>query len=192
MSRRRRKPPARTIPRAAASRQAEAPTWTDSLTHSKWKIPAALALLHLAVAIAAFHPTPFTGGDDATYISLARSLIQRHDYTDVWDPALPAQTLYPPIFPAIVAIGLLMGLSVTVGLKLMMVFLSSMAVFVSSVWLWRAAKPGVAIGAGVLVALSPEIIGLGRQVLSDTPFWLFTMLALLALMKVDRADGEQD
>src|SRR5512140_2410931 len=98
MSRRRRKPPARTTPSAAASKQADAPAWTHSLTQSKWKIPAALALLHLAIAIAAFPPTPFTGGDDATYISLARSLIQRHDYTDIWDPSLPPHTLYPPVF----------------------------------------------------------------------------------------------
>jgi hypothetical protein len=156
---------------------------------SNWQVPAALALVHLIIAITAFHPAPFSGGDDATYISLARSLIQRHDYSDVWDPTFPAQTMYPPIFPAIVAVGLLMGLSVTVGLKLMMVFLSSAAVFASCLWLWRATKPGVAIGAGALVALSPEIIGLGREVLSDTPFWIFTMLALIALTKVEGADG---
>ncbi len=149
-------------------------------------MPAALALLHLIIAILAFHPTPFSGGDDATYISLARSLIQRHDYTDIWDPALPAQTLYPPVFPVIVAAGLLMGLNIAVGLKLMMVFISSAAVFASCIWLWRVSRPGIAIGAGVLVALSPEIIGLGREVLSDTPFWLFTMIALIALIKVGK------
>lgn len=159
---------------------------------SKWKVPALLAALHLLIAIGAFHPAPFTGGDDATYISLAKSLIQRHDYTDVWDPTLPAQTIYPPIFPVIVAVGLLSGLSVTVGLKLMMVLLTSAAVFVSCLWLWRVTKPGIAIGAGALVALSPEIIGLGREVLSDGPFWLFTMLALIALQKVEGPEGSSE
>jgi len=192
LTRRNRKSAARTPSQPPASNQSDATTWTDRLLLSKWKVPAALAILHLIVAVAAFHPAPFTGGDDATYISLARSLIQRHDYTDVWDPTLPPQTLYPPIFPAIVAAGLLMGLSVTVGLKLMMVILASAAVFASCLWLWRVTKPGVAIGAGVLVALSPEIIGLGREVLSDTPFWLFTMLALIALIKVEGVTGPDE
>lgn len=173
--------------RAVARSQSNVTGWADALLSSRWKLPAALAVLHFLFALAAFHPAPFSGGDDATYISLARSLIQRHDYTDVWDPTLPAQTLYPPIFPVIVAVGLMMGLSVSVGLKLMMVGLSSAAVYVSCLWLWRVAKPGAAVGAGVLVALSPEIIGLGREVLSDTPFWLFTMLALIALLKIERA-----
>lgn len=188
MTRRNRKAGTRATEKPAGSSESDALAWADALAQSKWKIPAALGILHLLIAIVAFHPAPFSGGDDATYIALARSLIQRHDYRDLWDPALPPQTLYPPIFPAIVAIGLLMGLGVTIGLKLMMVFLSSVAVFVSCLWLWRAARPGVAIGAGVLVALSPEIISLGREVLSDTPFWLFTMLALLALRRVDGAD----
>lgn len=192
MPRKNRRPSQKSIASPAAKSEYSAPGWADSLVESKWKIPAALGVLHLVIAVAAFHPAPFSGGDDATYISLARSLIQRHDYRDIWDPTLPPQTLYPPIFPAIVAVGLLMGLGVTIGLKLMMVFLSSVAVAVSCLWLWRVARPGVAIGAGVLLALSPEIIGLGREVLSDTPFWLFTMLALLALRKVDPNDAPAD
>ena len=191
MTRQNRKPAANATVRPSAVGESNSPAWVESLVQSNWKIPAALAALHLAIAVFAFHPAPFSGGDDATYIALARSLVQRHDYRDIWDPALPSQTLYPPIFPAIVAVGLLMGLGVTIGLKLMMVFLSSTAVFASCLWLWRAAKPGVAIGAGVLVALSPEIVGLGREVLSDTPFWLFTMLALMALMKAGGAASEE-
>ncbi|HUQ48861.1 MAG TPA: phospholipid carrier-dependent glycosyltransferase [Gemmatimonadaceae bacterium] len=192
MTRRNEKPAARARGKPAQSGESDSLAWADLLAGSKWKIPAALGILHLLIAILAFHPAPFSGGDDATYIALARSLIERHDYRDIWDPALPPQTLYPPIFPAIVAIGLLMGLGIAIGLKLMMVFLSSAAVFVSCLWLWRVAKPGVAIGAGVLVALSPEIIGIGREVLSDTPFWLFTMLALLALRKLAGAEKEGD
>jgi len=148
--------------------------------------------LHLVIALAAFHPSPFTGGDDATYIALARSLLDLHAYSDIWDPGLAAQTLYPPVFPVIVAGGLLMGLNVAIGLKLMMVFMSSAAVFASCLWLWRVTTPGIALGAGILVALSPEVIGLGREVLSDTPFWLFTMIALLALFKVEQAIEDPD
>ncbi len=156
----------------------------------RWTIPIALGVLHLVIALGAFRPSPFSGGDDATYISLARSILERHTYSDIWDPGLAAQTLYPPVFPVILAGGLLMGLNVAIGLKLMMVFLSSAAVFAGCVWLWRVTTPGIALGAGILVALSPEIIGLGREVLSDTPFWLFTMIALLALLQVEKTTDD--
>ena len=171
----------------AVTPQPPPPGPLEAIVSSRWTIPIALGVLHLVVALAAFHPSPFSGGDDATYIALARSILERHTYSDIWDPGLAAQTLYPPVFPAIVAGGLLLGLNVAIGLKLMMVFISSAAVFLSCLWLWRVATPGIALGAGILVALSPEVIGLGREVLSDTPFWLFTMIALLALWKVERA-----
>ena len=157
----------------------------DALLSSRWTVPIALGALHLVVAMAAFHPSPFTGGDDATYIALARSILERRTYTDIWDPGLAPQTLYPPVFPLIVAAGLWTGLDVAVGLKLMMVFVSSAAVFASCLWLRRVTTPGVSLAAGLLVSLSPEAIRLGREVLSDTPFWLFTMLALLALWHVE-------
>ena len=170
------------------------PGLVEKIVSSPWRIPIALGVLHLVIALFAFHPSPFSGGDDATYISLARSLIERHTYSEYWDPGFAPETLYPPVFPIIVAGGLLMGLNVAIGLKIMMVFISSAAVFASCVWLWRVTTPGVALGAGLLVALSPEVIGLGREVLSDSPFWLFTMIALLALHHLDRSppdSGEQ-
>lgn len=153
---------------------------TSDLLAGQWTIPIILALVHLTIALFAFHAAPFTGGDDATYISLARSLIQGHGYTDIWDPSARPETVYPPIFPVIVAGGLLSGLSVSVGLKLMMVAISSGAVFLSCVWLRRETTPYVALAAGLLLAISPEIIEEGREVLSDATFWLFSIGAVLA------------
>jgi hypothetical protein len=147
---------------------------------NEWAGPVVLALTHLVVAALSFHQAPFTGGDDATYIALARSLIERHDYTDMWDPALPPHTQYPPIFPIVVAGGLLMGLEPLEGLKVLMMVITTATVFVSCVWLRRETTPGVAFCAGFFIAVSPEIIRLGQEVLSDIPFWLFAILALLA------------
>ncbi|MEO8192790.1 MAG: hypothetical protein ABI681_02990 [Gemmatimonadales bacterium] len=162
----------------------------ESAIASPWSAPLALTLVHVILAALAFHEAPFNGGDDAAYISLARSLMERHDYTNIWDPALPPHTQYPPIFPIIVASGLLAGLSVDVGLKLMMLALSSAAVFASCVWLRRVTSPGIAFCAGFFIAISPEIITLGREVLSDAPFWLFSTLALLAWYRADRDAAE--
>ena len=155
-----------------------------------WAGPIALTLLHAILAALSFHEAPFTGGDDATYISLAKSLIERHDYTEIWNPLLPPHTQYPPIFPAVVALGLLANLDPLVGLKVLMIFISTGAMFASCVWLRRVTTSGIAFCAGFFVAISPEIIWLGQEVLSDHLFWLFSMLALIAWQRADKSSAE--
>jgi hypothetical protein len=158
----------------------------------KWAGPVALAIVHAILAALSFHQAPFTGGDDATYLSLAKSLIERHDYTDIWNPLLPPHTQYPPIFPIVVAAGLMAGLAPLVGMKILMIFISTGAVFASCVWLRRVTTAGVAFTAGFFIAISPEVIWLGQEVLSDHLFWLFSILALIAWRQADRtsAGGE--
>ena len=155
-----------------------------------WAGPIVLAVVHAILAALSFRQSPFTGGDDATYISLAKSLIERHDYTDVWNPLLPPHTQYPPIFPAVVALGLLAGLGPIVGLKILMIFISTGAVLASCIWLRRVTTPGTAFCAGFFIAISPEIIWLGQEVLSDDLFWLFSMLALIAWWRAEETSSD--
>ncbi len=154
---------------------------------NEWLIPAGLALTHAILSALAFHPAPYTGGDDATYIALAQSVLERGDYTDVWDPALPPHTQYPPIFPLILAGGLALGLSTDVGLELLVAAITTAAVFCSCLWLRRVASAGIATAAGLAIAISPEVIRLGNVVLSDTTFWFFSMMALLVWERGDAA-----
>ena len=156
-----------------------------------WTGPIALTLLHAILAALSFHSSPYTGGDDATYLSLARSLIERHDYTDIWDPGLPPHTQYPPIFPIIVALGLLGKLEPLYGLKIVMIFISTSAVFAACVWLRRVTTAGIAFCAGFFIAISPEIAWMGQEVLSDHLFWLFCMLALIAWGRADRSTEKE-
>src|SRR5215212_7852544 len=157
------------------------------IVSSEWIAPLVLAFIHLVIAMLSYQQAPFTGGDDATYISLARSVIERHDYRDVWNPELPLHTQYPPIFPVIVAAGLLAGLTPQEGLKILMTFISTGAVFASCLWLRRVTTPGIAFCAGFFIVISPEIIWLGQEVLSDPLFWLFAMLALIAWRHAERS-----
>jgi hypothetical protein len=158
----------------------------ETLLSNRWLATASLALLHLIIAALAFHQAPFTGGDDATYISLAKSLIQRHDYTDIWDPALPPHTQYPPVFPVMLAVSLLAGLTPALGLKVLMVVISTLAVFMSCLWLRKVTTPGIAFCAGFFIAISPEIVRLGQEILSDGAFWLFAMVALVLWYGTDK------
>ena len=86
-----------------------------------WITPAVLAFVHLLLALAAFDPTPHSGGDNAAYIALARSLLEHGRYLELWDPASPPHLLYPPGFPALLALAMLVGVKPWVGLKLLIV-----------------------------------------------------------------------
>ncbi|HEX5725225.1 MAG TPA: hypothetical protein VFX98_07145, partial [Longimicrobiaceae bacterium] len=141
---------------------------------------AALALLHLALALLAFQPAPHPGGDNATYLALARSLLEDGAYRDLFDPARPPHTQFPPVFPALEAAALALGVRPWVGLKLLTVAFSVAGVALTWYWLRRRRRPGLALGVALLAALSPGVLELSHWELSDVPFWAFTTAALLA------------
>jgi hypothetical protein len=143
-----------------------------------WQVPALLVLLHVVLCLLAFIPTPHTGGDNASYILLARSLLERGEYREIWDPAQPPHAMYPPVFAGLLALAMMLGFEGWVQLKLLMVGLSAVAVGMSFLWLQRVATPGVALAVGLLLAVAPGVVDASHWVLSDVPFWLLTMVTL--------------
>jgi hypothetical protein len=141
---------------------------------------AGLIVLHVMLALLVFQPAPHTGGDNAGYLTLARSLLERHEYLDLYDPAEPPHTKYPPVFPAILAIALALGLKPWVQLKLLTVGFSALAVAFSYLWIRRRGRPELATGVGLLLAVSPGVLEQSHWVLSDVPFWALTMVAIWA------------
>lgn len=155
--------------------------WPDSTTPTRRRVfatTAALVLLHVFLALLVFNPAPHPGGDNAVYLALARSLLSRGEYLSLYEPATPPHTQYPPVFPGILALGLLAGLRPWVGLKLTIVCFSTAAVALSYLWLLRRRRPGLALGVALLLAIAPGVLDLSHWVLSDVPFWAFVMLAL--------------
>ena len=155
-----------------------------------WTAPVALAVIHLLLALAAFDPTPHTGGDNAAYVALARSILEHGRYVELWDPATPPHRLYPPGFPALLALAMLVGLKPWVGLKLLIVATST-----APSRLLPLARAAVgrqtALAIGILLATSPAVVDMSHWVLSDVPFWMLTMAALwgFARLEAGRRDG---
>lgn len=147
-------------------------------------IVAGLVLAHIVLALLFFDPTPHTGGDNAAYITLARSLLEHGAYLELYDPATPPHTQYPPVFPGMLALALLVGLRPWIGLKLLIVACSAAAVAFSYLWLRRRRRPELALRVGVLLAVSPGVLDLSHWVLSDVPFWLLTLMALWAFERL--------
>jgi hypothetical protein len=147
-------------------------------------VVASLVLLHVALALLTFEPRPHTGGDNAAYISLGTSLLERGTYQELWDPAEPPHTKYPPGFPVILAVAMALGLQPWVQLKFVVLGFSAAATALSFLWIRSRGRATMALVIGALLAVAPGILREGRWILSDVPFWAFTMLALWALERL--------
>jgi hypothetical protein len=139
---------------------------------------------HFLLALGAFNPAPHTGGDNAGYIALAHSLLETGTYTDVTDPAGLPHTKYPPVFPALLGLWMLLGATTWTALKTAAVLFSTLSVLFA--YLWASERRGPVFGASValLVGVSSATIDASHWILSDPPFIAFTLLALWAF---DRA-----
>lgn len=144
-----------------------------------------LVLLHLLLAWLSFIPAPQPGGDNAVYLALARSILDG-GYRDLFDPAAPVHTQFPPGFPALVAAALALGLEPWVGIKLVIVAFSAAGVALTYLWIRRRRRPDLALGVALLVAISPGVLALSHWELSDVPFWAMTTGALLTWERLPR------
>jgi hypothetical protein len=151
-------------------------------------IALALVALHVLFALLTFEPRPHTGGDNAAYVTLGRSLLENGTYTELWDPLLLPHTKYPPVFPGILAAAMAVGLAPWVQLKLVILGFSATAVGASFLWMRARRRPLLALGVGVILAVAPGVLREGRWVLSDVPFWAFTMIALWAFERMRKDD----
>jgi hypothetical protein len=173
-------------PPPPSTRPAPAPPWTERIKPAH--VALALALLHLAVVLLSLHPSPHSGGDNASYLALAKSLREHGTYQELWDPAARAHTQYPPGWPLILAAAMTLGLQPWMGFKVLVALFSAGAVGCAYLWARRLATAGTALGMGVLVALGAGVVDVSSWELSDAPFWAFTMLALLGFARLAR-DG---
>lgn len=171
------------VPAAGSGRSA----WRR-VAHFGRRHPGLAALLLLALygvlALLGFQPQPHDGGDNAGYVTLARSLLERHAYLDLWDPAEPLHTKYPPVFPLIIAAAMTLGFGSWVGIKLVVLTLGGVAVVTTFLWLRRRGRAGQGLAVGALLAISPGVLSEVHWELSDVPFWCFTALAIWAFERL--------
>ncbi|HEX2207894.1 MAG TPA: hypothetical protein VHG93_09465 [Longimicrobium sp.] len=156
-----------------------------------WQVAALLAAVHLVLALLTLDPTLHSGGDNAAYLALARSILERGTYQELWDPAMRAHTQYPPGWPLILAAAMTVGVKPWVGFKVLGILFSTAGAALSFLWARRVSTPGVALAVGTLMAVSPGVVDLARWELSDVPFYCFTMLALWAFARRTNQRGAE-
>ena len=146
----------------------------------------AISLFVSAVlVVSAFNPAPHNGGDNAAYVTLAYSLAQHGTYTDLYDPAGLPHTKYPPVFPGLLAVLLLLGARTWTALKAVTALSTIAAVGFTFLWAERRLGPWPACAVALLLAISSAVVYYSHWILSDPLFVAFTMAALWALEGAD-------
>lgn len=141
----------------------------------------ALLILECVILLPAIAPGPHTGGDNAAYLSLAWSLLERGDLVELWDPAQPPHTKYPPVFPALLALAIAAGARSWFALKAIPAALAVLSVLLAFLWSRRRIGTPAAFAVAVLFGTSDTLLHAGSWILSEPLFLALTLGALLAL-----------
>ncbi len=135
-------------------------------------------------------PSPHTGGDNASYLTLAHSLLEGEGYTELWDPETPPHTKYPPVYPLALALLMALGASSWGSFKLVSAAAISVAVLLTFAWAARRRGPLFGGGVALLVLLSAGWLQASRWILSEPLFLVWTLLALWAAERGLDAEDE--
>jgi hypothetical protein len=126
-----------------------------------------------------------TGQDDLEYLALAQALRQG-SYHFLFRADAPLHGQYPPGYPAMLAVwGAVTGDGFQ-ALVMLSVLVSVAALALTYVAVRRVFDPWIAIAALAALALNPSLVQFGGMPVSEAPFTLLAMLALVLLQREDQ------
>ncbi len=140
---------------------------------------AALLLLHAGLAWVLRVPALTTAQDDAVYLLLARAL--RHfSYVDLWLVGTPFESLYPPLYPALLA-----SATAIFGDRFAVAIAASVLLSTATLGLFylivRRWSPGLALLCLAVAAVNPTLLNAAGHVQSEPLFMCFAALSLWCL-----------
>lgn len=150
-------------------------------------------LLNLVLCLLFFDPKPHTGGDNASYVVLAESILRTGDgYTDHIGPG-PARphTQYPFGYPLLLApIVALFGRSF-LTLKAFSVLMSLGTVLFFALLARRLVDKKTWAVLSLAVGVNPVIVDYSHWVLSEGTFLFFSTLSLYFLIRAESVERER-
>jgi 4-amino-4-deoxy-L-arabinose transferase-like glycosyltransferase len=155
---------------------------------SRLVLAAALGL-NLLLCLLLFDPKLHTGGDNATYVNLAQSILTPGvGYSTTYSPGPPVpQTMYPFGFPLLIApVIALFGASV-LALKFLLVLFSLGTVFIFALLAERLTGPVLRAALILALAVNPVLVEYSHWILAELPFLFFSLLTLYLLVRSEEA-----
>ncbi len=146
-------------------------------------------LVYLVLALLVLDPGLDTGGDNAVYLILARSLAAGTGYADLYLPDAPAHTQFPPGFPVLLSFVARAGPGTDILLAKFLVLLAGAAAVYFVVRLFTALLPEQRLPALALLVSVPMLVSAGSRVLSEIPYLLLSMATLWLLVADDDRPG---
>jgi 4-amino-4-deoxy-L-arabinose transferase-like glycosyltransferase len=157
------------------------------LKHNRWLL---LAIgLFLVTAFLLFDPKLYTGGDNAIYMILAQSLARGTGYTDIHLPVPTSHTQYPPGFPALLALLVLLSGTVNVLAAKLLVFFCGVVALVFAYRLLGQALDDASPWPMLILVSMPVLALYSSRVLSDIPFLLLTVASLWLVLRAEEKPG---
>jgi len=142
------------------------------------KIFLILLLVFLVLIMLLYDPKLFTGGDSATYLILAKSLLQGSGYRELFDPGMPPHTQYPPGFPLILIPGLIIFGNNFALIKLIIIGLALGGFALLYLMLKRKEENRNWLFPLLILAVSPILLEYSHWILSEIPYLFFSLLAI--------------
>ncbi|MCK4353461.1 glycosyltransferase family 39 protein [candidate division WOR-3 bacterium] len=130
-----------------------------------------------------FEPKLGTGGDNALYIILAKSLTSGQGFRNIHFPDNSAHTYVPPGYPTLLSPLISVFPDTFIPLKFL-----SIAFFMGSIFLCyqlfqKYTKSFIAFIATLLIAIAPNLLSLSSTILTEIPCLFFILLSLFLFEK---------
>ena len=160
----------------------------------QWILPIlVIAILSPSYWVALHTPAAGIYHDDSIYLITARTMAEGRGY---WIESIPspiAQTKYPVLFPALLAIVWKLAPAFPANL----LYFKLVPLLATLLWFWlsyllikqESGNTLFAISAVALVASSPQVIFIGTMVLSETLFAALATASLLLLIRHSRSNS---
>ena len=168
--------------RVAATTKREPPVRASGIT---WETPglilALVVAVHLIMGFVSSTPAVHTGGDNAAYLSLGQSLVRDGAYNELWHPGSPPHSQYPPVYPAFLAMLMLLGAKTWGVFKTMSLLSTALATAFCFLWVRRLHGPQVAGVVALFFGISPTLLYHSQWILSEPLFLTFVFASLWLL-----------
>lgn len=139
----------------------------------------------LLVAVLLFDPKLDTGGDNAVYLILAKSLVSGRGYSNLHLPGEPANTHYPFGFPGLLAGLFLLTGGVNVLAAKFLVMVTGVLAMLFTLKMARLVSGDRSLLPMAFLVSVPIFATSSHKVLTEMPFLLASMAAVYLVLRAD-------
>lgn len=123
-----------------------------------------------------------SNADDSIYVVLGKSLAEGNGYRIISSPENYVNAEYPPLFPLFISLIFLLGGNIFV-IKLLIGVLGVLGIYFIYLFLKLFLKEKQAFIITILTGIAPLFVFYTHQILSEVPYFLFSILALYFFVK---------